>query len=388
MILLVIFTGIFISAYLWTRSLGQSLHLRRETHIGWIQVGGQIEERMTISNSSLFPAPWVEFRDQSTLPDFNAGKITGIPAGYFDIFTITAACNQRGLFTLGPAKILTGDPFGVFDVTVGASQLTSILVLPQIANLPEIMIAPSGSHGDYQPRRNASEQTIHASTVREYAHGDSMRMIHWRTTARTKKLFVRMMDSAPEGNWWILLDLDQNNMLGAGMDSIEEQSIILAASLADRGLRLRKSVGLISNSKNLTWLTPTKGEGQRWEIMQALAVARPGRLDLSTTLERIQSLLGRQHSLIIITASTKPDWIKTLLPLAKRGLAPTVLLLDSSTYGGKVSAENVAVNLGLRGIKCHVIPHGMIQIPKTPAPSYNSWKWHSTPTGEIVPIRS
>lgn len=388
MILLVVFTGILISAYLWTRSLGGSVHVRRETHIGWIQVGGQIEERITLSNTSLLPAPWVEFRDQSTLPEFNASKVTGIPAGYFDIYTVSTACNQRGLFTLGPANILTGDPFGIFDVTVPASQLTSILVLPQIAALPEISIAPSGSHGEGQPRRNAAEQTIHASTVREYAHGDSLRMIHWPTTARTDKVFVRMMESAPEGNWWILLDLDPNNMLGTGADSVEEQSVTLAASIADRGLRSRRSVGLISNSKELTWLTPQKGEGQRWEIMQALAIVKPGRLSLSTTLERIQSSLGKQHSLIIVTASTKVDWIKTLLPLTKRGIIPTVILLDLSTYGGNVSAENVAANLELRGIKCHIIPHGLIQLPKSSAQSHSTWKWHSTPTGEIVPIRS
>ncbi len=134
-----------------------------------------------------------------------------------------------------------------------------------------------------------------------------MRMIHWSTTARMNKLFVRLMESTPEGDWWILLDLDKQYMLGEGWDSVEEQCVTLAASLADRGLRLRKSVGLIGNGSELIWLTPKKGEGQRWEIMQALATASPSDLDLGTVLERTHSepSLGRRHSLIIITASTK-----------------------------------------------------------------------------------
>jgi uncharacterized protein (DUF58 family) len=250
------------------------------------------------------------------------------------------------------------------------------------------MIAPSGSYGDGQPRRNALQQTIHASTVREYAYGDSKRMIHWPTTARTNKVFVRLMESAPEGDWWILLDLDQRNMLGQGWDSIEEQSVTLAASLADRGLRSRKSVGLISNSHELTWLPPQKGDGQRWEIMQALATVKPSDIDLSTVLERIQSSLGKHHSLIVVTASTRLDWLKTLVPLFKRGIIPIVILLDSITYGGKVSAENVAANLQLHGIKCHIIPHGLIELPKTSVQQHVHWKWHATPTGEIVPIRN
>ncbi|MBK9603491.1 MAG: DUF58 domain-containing protein [Anaerolineales bacterium] len=388
MFLFTAFSGILISAYLWARSLGESLQLRRETRLGWIQVGGQIEERITLSNTSVLPAAWIQFEDHSTLPGFNASRSTSISAGFFDQWNVTAACKQRGLFYLGDANILTGDPFGIFDVTIHASERTSILVLPQVVTLPEISIVPSGSFGDGQPRRNAPEQTIHASTVREYVHGDSVRMIHWPTTARTNKVFVRLMESAPEGDWWILLDLDKNNLFGEGWDSIEEQSVVLAASLASKGLRNRKAVGLITNSKDAAWIHPQKGEGQRWEILQSLALSQPGELGLDKTLERIQSSLGRHHSLIIVTASTKTDWLKTLLPLVKRGIVPTVLLLDASTFGGKESPALVAANLEGRGIKYHIIPRGMLEAPKTLSHQQGGWKWRSTPTGEIMPIRS
>jgi uncharacterized protein (DUF58 family) len=387
-VLLVPLTGIFISAYVWTRSLGANLQLRRETRLGWVQVGGQIEERITLSNTSLFPASWIKFKDHSTLPDFNANKSLSISSGFFEQWNFTAPCNQRGFFHLGDADILTGDPFGIFEVTIHASQRTSVLVLPQIATLPEMRIAPSGAFGDGQPRRNAPEQTIHASTVREYAHGDSTRLIHWPTTARTNKVFVRLMESAPEGDWWILLDLDKENMLGSGWDSIEEQSVTLAASLADKGLRSRKSVGLISSGKELTWITPKKGEGQRWEIMQALALAKQGDLSLNTVLERIRPSLGKHHSLIIVTASTKPDWLNSLLPLSKRGIIPTIILLDASTFGGDVSAKNVAADLELHGIECHVIPHGIIKPPEAITKQHVHWTWHTTSTGEFVPVRS
>ena len=388
MFLFTAFSGILISAYLWARSLGESLQLRREIRLGWIQVGGQIEERITLSNTSVLPAAWIQFEDHSTLPGFNASRSTSISAGFFDQWNVTAACKQRGLFYLGDANILTGDPFGIFDVTIHASERTSILVLPQVVTLPEISIVPSGSFGDGQPRRNAPEQTIHASTVREYVHGDSVRMIHWPTTARTNKVFVRLMESAPEGDWWILLDLDKNNLFGEGWESIEEQSVVLAASLASKGLRNRKAVGLITNSKDAAWIHPQKGEGQRWEILQSLALSQPGELGLDKTLERIQSSLGRHHSLIIVTASTKTDWLKTLLPLVKRGIVPTVLLLDASTFGGKESPALVAANLESRGIKYHIIPRGMLEAPKTLSHQQGGWKWRSTPTGEIMPIRS
>lgn len=388
MFLFTVFSGVFISAYLWARSLGASLQLRRETRLGWIQVGGQIEERITLSNTSVLPAAWIQFEDRSTLPEFNASRSTSISAGYFDQWNVTAACKQRGLFYLGGADILTGDPFGIFEITIHASERTSILVLPQVVTLPDFLIMPSGSFGEGQPRRNAPEQTIHASTVREYVNGDSVRMIHWPTTARTNKVFVRLMESTPAGDWWILLDLDKKNIFGEGWNSIEEQSVTLAASLTSMGLRNRKAVGLITNSKDPAWIHPQKGEGQRWEIMQSLALAQPGELSLEKTLERIQPSLGKYHSLIIITASTKTDWLKSLLPIIKRGIVPTVLLLDSSTFGGKESPELVAAALEGRGINYHIIPRGLLEPPKTLPRQQNNWKWRTTSTGEIVPISS
>ncbi|CAG0964221.1 hypothetical protein ANAEL_00807 [Anaerolineales bacterium] len=385
-ILLVGFVGTLVTAYVWAQSLGRDIELRRETRLRWVQVGGQIEERITLSNGFSLPAAQVEFVDQSTLPGFDASRSTSINAGYFDQWTLSATCKQRGLFYLGGAEISTGDPFGIFEVNLRDFKRTSILVLPQIAALPELPIAPSGSHGDGQPRRNASEKTIHAATVREYVHGDSMRMIHWNTTARMNKLFVRLMESTPEGDWWILLDLDKQYMLGAGWDSVEEQCVTLAASLADRGLRLRKSVGLIGNSRELIWLTPQKGEGQRWEIMQSLATASPSDLDLGSVLERILPSLGRQHSLIIVTASTKLDWIKTLLPMTKRNIRsiPTVMLLDLAPYG-ETSAEQSAVFLEERGVICHVIPQGIMDLPKMETvPAKGTWQ--TTPTGDLIPL--
>jgi uncharacterized protein (DUF58 family) len=380
--------GMYACAYFWAASLGRSLQLRRETRLGWVQVGGRIEERFTLSNTSIFPASWIQFNDHSSLPGFDASRTLSIGAGYFEQWSVNSVCTQRGLYSLGDAHIQTGDPFGIFEVNLHASQRTSVLVLPQIATLPDLIITPSGSFGDGRPRRNAPEQTIHASTVREFAHGDSTRLIHWPTTARTQKVFVRLMESAPEGHWWILLDLHQKYMLGRGWDSVEEQSVTLAASLAHFGLRKRKAVGLVTNSKTLTWLPPEKGEGQRWEIMQGLALAQPSRLDLATLLERTQSSIGRHHSLIVISACTDPDWIQSLLALSLRGVTPTVLLMDASTHGEAHSAAGIASILQQRGIACHLIPPGLIEPPASQAERSNNWGWHSTPTGEIVPVRT
>lgn len=386
-ILLVTIGGVFIISFQWSRSLGRDLQLRRETRLSWVQVGGYIEERLSLSNTSLFPAPYIEFIDRSTMPGFNASKITSISAGAIDQWTIHAVCKQRGMFSLGDALIKTGDPFGIFEVTIPASQRTSILVLPQVSTLPDLSIVPSGLLGEGQPRRNAPQQTMHASTVREFAEGDSTRLIHWPTTARMNKTFVRLLESAPEGNWWVLLDLDQTNMLGSGWDSIEEQSVGLAASIADLGLRSRKSVGMISNGEELAWLRPQKGEGQKWEILQTLAVAKPGRLTLSAFFDKMQASLGKHHSLLIITAATQTDWVKSLPTLMKRGVIPTVLIMDTSSFGG-TSTDALSSVLASRNIRHHIIPRGLIEPPQMDITPSDKWTWRATSTGQFIPVKT
>jgi uncharacterized protein (DUF58 family) len=387
-VLTVTLAGLFVISYFWARTLGRNISVRRETRLGWVHVGGQIEERITVTNASVLPAPWVEFADHSTLPDFNGEHSTGISAGGFDQWTVHAECSQRGLFTLGDAVMRSGDPFGIFEVTVPASQKTSLLVLPPVAKIPEFSITPSGSYGDGRPMRNAFQQSVHVSTVREFTEGDSVRQIHWPTTARTEKVHVRLMESAPEGDWWILLDLHEGDMRGQGWDSVEEQSVALAAALTDQGLRSRKAVGLAINSQEPAWASPSRGSAQRFEILQALALAKPGPRSLSSFLDKMQSSLGNHHSLIVITSSSRTDWLKTIPSLVKRGVMPTVILMDPSTFGGATPVDEAAAAMGRRGVKYHIVPKGLVERPKKDSSSpANTWTWQTTSTGSL-PVRN
>jgi hypothetical protein len=122
--------------------------------------------------------------------------------------------------------------------------------------------------------------------------------------------------------------------------------------------------------------------------MQALATASPSDLDLGSVLERIRPSLGRQHSLIIITASTKLDWTKSLLPVTKRNSVPTVMLLDlAPREAGETSADasRAAAFLEERGLTCHVIPPGIMELPKMETiPAKGTWQ--TTPTGDLIPL--
>lgn len=386
-IILISLGGVFLLGYLWARSLARSLCLVREMRFGWVQVGDNLEERFTIENTGWAPALWVELVDQSSLPDHQINWVTGIGAGASTHWHTQGVCSRRGLFTLGPTSLRTSDPFGIFTVQVHNPATRSLLVLPPVVPLPSIQIAPGGRAGEGIPRPDAPEKTVSAGSVREYTPGDSLRFIHWPTTARRGKPYVRIFDGTPSSDWWIVLDLNEQAHLGHGYDSTLEHSVILAASLADRGIRAHHTVGLASAGKEPTWLPPENGETQRWAILHALALAETGEIPLHQLLRNLQSGMRGDTSLIIVTSSTESEWVEMLLPLIWRGINPTVLLLDAATFGGAAQSSLIASTLTQAGIACHLIPRQLLNRPEARPGKEGAWQWQVTPRGRAVLIQ-
>jgi uncharacterized protein (DUF58 family) len=392
-ILLYTFGGIFIMSYIWSRALGKGIQFQRETLMSWAQVGRYLEENLSVSNNSGFPAPHIELIDHSTLPGFDASRAVSVNAEAVESWTARVFCQQRGLFHLGDAQLITSDPLGIFDVMIHVPKRTPMLVLPRPSILPKFTVASSGIVGDGQPRRDSTQQSIHVSTVREFVQGDGMRHIHWPTTARRNKPFVRLMENAPEGKWWIVLDLDQAYMRGRGWDSIEEQGIALTASLSDFGMRSHKSTGLVCNAHEFGWLPPQKADTQGWQILQTLALAKPGTLSLEALFDRTFSDLGHDHSLLIVTACTEVGWIRFLPSLTKRGLFPTVFLMDSSSFDGQDMLKNAAMKnatstLAKQRVRHHIVPRGMIKPPHMEPISTERSVRDATPTGPVFPVKN
>jgi uncharacterized protein (DUF58 family) len=331
-ILLVGLGGAWLISYLWAWSLARRLRLARELRFGWAQVGDKIVERFTLFNDGRAPALWVEVVDHSTIPNYQASRGTGVSSRHSIKWHREAICTRRGLFTLGPTTLRTGDPFGLYTVTLHYPTSLPLMVLPPIVPLPTIKVAPGGRAGEGRPRANALERSVSAAGVREYRPGDGLRWVHWRTSARHDSLFVRLFDGTPASNWWILLDMDRRVQVGKDLDATEEHAVILAASLADRGLRSGQAVGLAAHGEQLVWLPPRGGEGQRWEVLRSLALISLGSRPLAELLTGLRPTLEQHTSLVIITPAVDTAWVEALVPLLRRGAIPTVLLLDPVSF--------------------------------------------------------
>ncbi len=387
MILLVALGGLWLVSYLWVKQLARNLTVKREIRFGWAQVGDILEERFTLYNKGILPVLWVEIIDHSAIPGYNSSVVSQVAAQSKNQFKSQGICSKRGLFTLGPTSLLSSDPFGIYTVQIHDPASTTLMVTPPVVPLPDIHVAAGGRAGAGRRRPAIFEHTVSTTGVREYIPGDSLHMIHWRTSARKNDLFVRIFDSTPASDWWIFIDMNSRVQVGEGWDSTLEHAIVMGASLTDYGLTHGKSVGLASNSREPIWLSPQSSEQQLWAILRSLALAESSSQTAGDWLALSTPALGRRTSLVVITPDVQGGWIESLIPLIWRDISPTIIILDPRSYGGPGDPNPILKELTRLGIPSHVITAELLDKPEARPGKAGRWEWRITPTGRSIPVK-
>jgi uncharacterized protein (DUF58 family) len=248
---------------------------------------------------------------------------------------VSTPCQIRGLFTIGPVRISTGDPFGFFRHTNTYGKPQTILVYPRAAELPNFYVPPANLPGEGRFRRRTHYVTPNASGVRDYAPGDSFNRIHWPTTARTNHLMVKLFELDPASDIWVILDLQQDVHVGEGESGTEEFSIKVAASIARFFLVANRSVGFITYGNRLFIEEAERGAQHYTRILEALALSRAtGDVPVGKLIYEEAKRFGRHTTVVVITPSTSEDWVENLQFIAERGVKVAAVLLEPSTFGG------------------------------------------------------
>ena len=351
--------GLLAITFFWTRSLAQNITVQRRLRTKWAVVGDLIEEDFVIANEGRLPALWVEVRDDSTIPDFNPGVVESIGPGEERRFHARTVCQRRGLYTLGPVRILTGDPFGIFRGAITYYQINSFIVYPPIMEGPGIPLPYGTVGGSSRSSLRTHHVTTDAAGIRDFSPGDGLNRIHWLSTARRGELQVKEFDLEPSGNLWVILDMHSEVHVGEGEESTEEYAVKLAGAIAYQAIRENKAVGLITSSSRPAEVAPSKGARQLWRIMEELAtVTADGHEPLDAILQQVSRALERGLSVVIVTPSTDPAWLRELASLRQRASTPAVILIDQASFGGEDRAQPTADQLMSAGVVANVVTQG------------------------------
>ncbi|MEJ8656669.1 DUF58 domain-containing protein [Streptomyces sp. MS1.AVA.4] len=149
----------------------------------------------------------------------------------------------RGRYPLGPLQLRLSDPFGMCELTRSFSAYDTLTVIPRTEPLPPVRL--SGEAMGYGDGRQRSLALAGDDDIipRTYRHGDDLRRVHWRSTARYGELMVRREEQPQRARCTVLLDTRRGAYQGAGPDSAFEWAVSGAASvlvhMLERGFSAR-----------------------------------------------------------------------------------------------------------------------------------------------------
>ncbi|HEY5834105.1 DUF58 domain-containing protein [Streptomyces sp.] len=169
------------------------------------------------------------------------------PGGHREV-SYRVRSDLRGRYPLGPLQLRLTDPFGMCELTRSFSAYDTLTVVPRVEALPPVRLAGEASgYGESRTRALAlagDDDVI----PRGYRHGDDLRRVHWRSTAKYGELMVRREEQPNRARCTVLLDTRREAYVGAGPDSAFEWAVSGAASVAAHMLERGFAVRLLTDS--------------------------------------------------------------------------------------------------------------------------------------------
>lgn len=337
-----VLAGLLPLCFIWARLHAGGLEVRLERSNERLQVGQEVGTRVRLQSRSMLTKLWLEAEYETDMPGRPPRTVLTLPAKSVRNWKMSMRCARRGLFSAGPVRVTTGDPFGLFRFTRTFGESQSLLVLPHPEPLPYFWAPAAQLPGEGAVHKRTHYVTPNAASIREYHPGDSFSRIHWRSTARTGRLMVKTFEMDPSSNIWLILDLHEGVQAGEGDESTEEYGVRIATSLAYHFLQGNQMLGVVARGSEKIVLEPGRGMQQFDRILEAMALARArGRQPLHEVLEEEGRRLGRHTTVIVITPSTDERWVTALQTRLRQGTRAVAVLLDASSFGGGESEPPV-----------------------------------------------
>lgn len=347
--------GLVLVSWLMSKWTLRGIQFRRSSRTLRSQVGQVFEEKFDVTNPGRLPRLWIEIRDQGNLPGAHSSHVlTMVGSKETHTFISRTRLLQRGVFNLGPTRLISGDPFGLFPVERTFSVENTLLVYPQLLEIHSFPNPPGFLPGGEALRRRTTQITSNAAGVREYAAGDPLNRIHWLSTARRNRLMVKEFELDPLAEVWIFVDSSGDVQVERPRPPSEpgiqevwrkkyqfklppstiEYAVTIAASLSRYYIRRGRAVGLVSTGHSLRVLPSDRGGRQLGKILEALALLQPDvDLPLHAMVEAQARYLPRGSTVVIITPSGTEGVYLTADILRRRGMRPVMVLLDPTSFG-------------------------------------------------------
>jgi uncharacterized protein (DUF58 family) len=317
-------------AWLWTRLANRPLELRRSLSAGDRVEGESVEVRMQlVAERPLVPARWTLRERIGKLGDRETPLALGGRARY------VLEALPRGRYVFQECRAVVEDPFGLQKIEQPLNAPGALLVYPRLVEL-ERLFSESGDRaldGRRLLLRRPSGFDLHS--VREYEQGESLRKVHWRSTARRGQLMVKELEDSPRDEVALVLDADPTAVVG---ESFEVQVRAAGSILRAHARRGRRAVLLVNVGRGEQQRVHSS-DGDWRQALDLLAALEPEPgPPVAALLTDEAGAAARALELAVVTGSLSPRLVERLVARALGHGSVSLVFVDTATF----SATNPA----------------------------------------------
>jgi uncharacterized protein (DUF58 family) len=209
--------------------------------------------------------------------------------------------------------------------------------------VPDLLVRSGTAHGS----RRRGEQRARAAgggtellQLREYRHGDPLRLIDWKASARRGRPVSREMTE--DQHLEIIVGVDAGRASGLAAGEVDRLSLYvnIAARLAQRAAELDDAVGvLVFADQPLAALAPARGDVAVARLRKVLAACRvqPAESNPVLAAARIRTM-SRRRSLIVLLTDLEDASATEPLAQAVRLLSPKHFTLIAGLESARIAA--------------------------------------------------
>ena len=331
-------------AVVWVRlSSSRPLGVRRHGAERDVTEGEDVRIDLVVGSDGRLPPPTLVAHERAGRLDERRVELAAVArnrfAGGYDLRRV-----PRGRYPFRTVRLTIQDPFALARKELVLPESQALVVHPRLVALDRLFSERSAQAQDGRRLLLHRPTGYELHSVREHVQGESLRKVHWPSTAKRGQLMVKELEDAPRDEVAVLLDGDAS----VGTDATFDTAVRAAGSLLRAHLRRGRRCVLLVNDAARNVQTVASGTDWR-RALDLLAAAEPdGPTPAASLLQSEGGVAARSLELVVVTSRLEPPLVDRLVrrALSRRGTslvyveagpAPTPQLLRLQAAGVPVA---------------------------------------------------
>ena len=345
-------------AVAWVRISRQRLAVSRRWEGHGVVEGGDLCIDLHVEPSSRIPLPVAVAHESVGRLGEHTVELRREGGVYAGSYTLKRVVRGRHVFE--PVRFSISDPWQLAEASLRVAAREVLVVYPKLVDLDGLFSDVGAMLADGRRLVIRRPTGFEFHTVRHHVPGESLRRVHWPSTARTRTLMVKEFEDAPRDEVAVLLDGDPAGVAGSAPDSSFDAAVRAAGSILRAHVRAGHPAVLVLNTREREVQSVTT-DGPEWErALGVLAGAEPdARTPAAMLLDSADGPAARSLELVVVTSRLEPGLVRRLLERALAHRPVALVHVDAPTFAGRPSSPQPALlQLQAAGVPVAVVRRG------------------------------